>query len=182
MCWSVIIGKDITSARRIFFRASINDIRRIIMAKMHTKRKGKSASTRPIRTEPPEWCKISADEVITITLDLWKQGVSTSEIGMILRDRYGVPDAKLITGKKITTILKEHNVTPNVPEDLTNLIVKALKLRKHLSVNKKDVHNKRSLNLTESKIRRLVKYYHQEKVLPRDWFYKPETAEMMITR
>ena len=26
------------------------------------------------------------------------------------------------------------------------------------------------------------KYYKQEKVLPRDWFYKPETAEMMITR
>ena len=69
----------------------------------------------------------------------------------------------LLQAKKITTILKEHNVTPNVPEDLTNLIVKALKLRKHLSVNKKDVHNKRSLNLTESKIRRLVKYYHQEK-------------------
>ena len=77
-----------------------------------------------------------------------------AEIGMILRDRYGVPDAKLITGKKVTTILKENNVASNVPEDLTNLIVKALKLRKHLSVNKKDVHNKRSLNLTESKIQK----------------------------
>jgi small subunit ribosomal protein S15 len=101
---------------------------------------------------------------------------------MVLRDRYGVPDAKLITGKKITAILKENSVSPNLPEDLTNLIVKALKLRKHLSTNKNDVHNKRSLNLTESKIRRLVKYYQQEKILPRDWFYKPETAEMMITR
>jgi small subunit ribosomal protein S15 len=152
------------------------------MAKMHTKRKGKSSSTKPKRTEPPEWSKISSDEVISIILDLWKQGISTSEIGMILRDRHGVPDAKLITSKKITTILRENNVASNIPEDLTNLIVKALKLRKHISVNKKDVHNKRSLNLTESKIRRLVKYYQQEKVLPRDWFYKPETAEMMITR
>lgn len=152
------------------------------MAKMHTKRKGKSSSTRPIRTEAPEWCKISSEEVTSIILDLWKQGVSTAEIGMTLRDRYGVPDSKLITGKKITTILKENNVALNVPEDLTNLIVKALRLRKHLSINKNDVHNKRALNLTESKIRRLVKYYQQEKVLPRDWFYKPETAEMMITR
>ena len=152
------------------------------MAKMHTKRKGKSASTRPNKQSRLEWCKVSADEVISITLDLWKQGIPTSEIGMVLRDRHGVPDAKLITGKKITAILKENNVAPNIPEDLTNLIIKALKLRKHLSTNKKDVHNKRSLNLTESKIRRLVKYYHQEKVLPRDWFYKPETAEMMITR
>jgi len=96
------------------------------MAKMHTKRKGKSSSTRPIRTEPPEWCKISAEEVTSIVLDLWKQGVSTAEIGMTLRDRYGVPDAKLITGKKVTTILKENNVASNLPEDLTNLIVKAL--------------------------------------------------------
>jgi small subunit ribosomal protein S15 len=101
---------------------------------------------------------------------------------MILRDRYGVPNAKFFTGKKIKKIPKENSVAPNIPEDLTNLIVKALGLRKHLSTNKKDVHNKRSLNLTESKIRRLVKYYKQEKVLPRDWFYKPETAEMMITR
>ncbi|RPJ73923.1 MAG: 30S ribosomal protein S15, partial [Alphaproteobacteria bacterium] len=92
------------------------------MAKMHTKRKGKSASTRPNRTEPPEWCKVGADEVVSITLDLWKQGVSTAEIGMVLRDRHGVPDAKLITGNKITTILKENNVAPNIPEDLTNLI------------------------------------------------------------
>ncbi|MCQ1535449.1 30S ribosomal protein S15 [Methanosarcina sp. KYL-1] len=152
------------------------------MAKMHTRRKGKSCATRPNRTEAPEWCKMSAEEVTTVVLDLWKQGVATAEIGMILRDRYGVPDAKLVTGKKITTILKDNNVAPSVPEDLYNLIVKALNLRKHLSINKKDVHNRRSLQLTESKIRRLVKYYHQEKVLPKDWFYKPETAEMMITR
>ncbi|MFY1112381.1 MAG: 30S ribosomal protein S15 [Methanosarcinaceae archaeon] len=152
------------------------------MAKMHTRSKGKSSSTRPNRTEVPEWCKVSAEEATGVVLDLWKQGVATSEIGMILRDRYGVPDVKLLTGKKITAILKENNVAPNVPEDLYNLIVKALGLRKHLAINKKDVHNKRSLQLTESKIRRLVKYYHQEKVLPKEWLYKPETAEMMITR
>ena len=105
------------------------------MAKMHTKRKGKSSSTRPNRTEPPEWCKIGADEVTTITLDLWKQGVSTSEIGMILRDRYGVPDAKLVTGKKITTILKENNVAPNLPEARADNVVTALGLRNRISTN-----------------------------------------------
>ncbi|MDD4331910.1 MAG: 30S ribosomal protein S15 [Methanosarcinaceae archaeon] len=152
------------------------------MAKMHSRRKGKSSSTRPQRTEVPEWCKMSAEEVNSVVLDLWKQGVSTAEIGMILRDRYGVPDVKLLTGKKITTILKENNVAPSVPEDLYNLIVKALKLRKHMALNKKDVHNKRALILTESKIRRLVKYYHKAKVLPVEWVYNPETAEMMITR
>ena len=152
------------------------------MAKMHTKRKGKSGSKKPLRTEVPEWANVSAEDTASIILTLWKQGVPTSQIGMILRDQYGVGDVKLLTGKKITQILKENEVAPHVPEDLSNLIIKALRLRKHLAANKHDLHNKRSLQLTESKIRRLVKYYHSTKVLPMDWLYKPETAEMMLSR
>ena len=152
------------------------------MAKMHTRTKGKSGSTRPIRTESPAWSTATAEEITTVILDMWKLGNSTSVIGMHLRDNYGVPDVKLATGKKITDILKENDEAPNVPEDLYNLIVKAIGMRKHLVANHKDVHNKRSLQSTESKIRRLVKYYQSTKVLPADWKYKPETAEMLITR
>jgi len=149
---------------------------------MHTKRKGKSGSKKPLRTEVPDWVSVSAEEAEKIVLGLWKQGVPTSQIGMILRDQYGVGDFKLLTGKKITQALKDNEVAPRIPEDLTNLIVKALRLRKHLGANKHDLHNKRSLQLTESKIRRLVKYYHSTKVLPTDWVYKPDTAEMMLSR
>ncbi|WNY26360.1 30S ribosomal protein S15 [Methanolapillus ohkumae] len=152
------------------------------MAKMHTKRKGKAGSKKPLRTEVPEWVNVSSEDTVKIILDLWKQGIPTSEIGMILRDQYGVGDVRLVTGKKITQILKENQTGPRVPEDLANLIMKALGLRKHLAANKKDLHNKRSLQLTESKIRRLVNYYHETKVLPMDWVYKPETAEVMLTR
>lgn len=152
------------------------------MAKMHTRKKGKAGSTRPIRTEPPTWSPMSADEITKVILDLWKQGNSTSEIGMILRDQYGVPDVKVATGIKTTQILVKNNVAPNVPEDLRNLIVKAIGIRKHLVINTKDVHNRRSLQSTESKIRRLVKYYQSTKMLPKEWKYKPETAEMLITR
>ncbi|KAB3548078.1 MAG: 30S ribosomal protein S15, partial [ANME-2 cluster archaeon] len=45
-----------------------------------------------------------------------------------------------------------------------------------------DVHNKRALQLTESKIRRLVKYYRRTGTLPKDWVYRADTAEMLITR
>ena len=152
------------------------------MAKMHTRKKGQSGSTRPIRTETPAWSTVTEEEITKVTLDLWKQGVSTSEIGMIFRDKYGVPDVKLATGKKLTAILKENEVAPGVPEDLYNLIVKAIGLRKHVEANNNDVHNKRPLQLTESKIRRLVKYYKANKVLPAEWKYKPETAEMLITK
>ncbi len=82
----------------------------------------------------------------------------------------------------MTGILKEQNVAPEIPEDLQNLMRKALRVRKHIELNKKDVHNKRALQLTESKIRRLVKYYRREKVLAMDWRYKPEIAEFVLRR
>lgn len=152
------------------------------MAKMHTRRKGQSRSTRPLRFNPPEWSDLSTEEIEKVAVELAGQGKSTAEIGTVLRDTYGVSDVKLATGKKITQILREHGVAPKLPEDLTNLIVKALSLRRHLEANPKDLHNKRSLHNMESKIRRLVKYYKNEGVLPEDWAYKPETAEMMISR
>ncbi len=101
---------------------------------------------------------------------------------MILRDQHGIPDAALVTKRKITQTIKDSGIALNVPEDMRNLIVKALRLRTHLAENKKDVHNKRALQLTESKIRRLVKYYRRTGVLPSDWVYRPDTAEMLITR
>lgn len=150
------------------------------MAKMHTRRKGKSGSKRPLRTEIPEWNQLSSDEAKELVASMWSQGISTSEIGMILRDQYGVGDVRLLTGLTITGILSEKEVAPRVPEDLANLILKALKLRKHLETNKNDFHNKRSLQLTESKIRRLVKYYHKTGVLSETWVYNPATAEVML--
>lgn len=152
------------------------------MAKMHSRRKGKSCSKKPIKNEIPKWCNYTKEDTIKLILDLWKQGISTSKIGMVLRDQYGIGSIKLITGCSITRILRENNEYTHVPEDLTNLILKTIRLRKHLNQNKKDVHNKRALQLTESKVRRLVKYYHNTKILNKDWVYKPETAEVMLTR
>lgn len=149
---------------------------------MHTRRKGQSGSTRPIRTEPPEWSNTSKEEIEKTITQLAAQGKSSSEIGIILRDRYGVPDVTLVTGKKMVAIMKEGNVAPKIPEDMNNLIVKVLELKKHIDQNPKDVHNKRSLNNMESKIRRLGKYYRREGILPKDWKYSIERAEMLISR
>ncbi|MDY6965475.1 MAG: 30S ribosomal protein S15 [Halobacteriota archaeon] len=152
------------------------------MARMYSRRKGKSRSTRPLRASSPEWLDQSPEEIEKAVVELRGQGHSTAKIGTILRDRYGVPDVSLATGKKITGILKENDKAPNVPEDLENLIVKALRMRRHLDINPKDLHNKRSLQLTESKVRRLVKYYKRQGLLPADWSYKPQTAEVLITQ
>ena len=150
------------------------------MARMHARRKGKSGSTRVTRKKHPEWSSLNPREVETRVLELAKTGKSTSEIGLILRDQYAVPDVRLATGKKITRILENNGIKSEIPEELTNLIQTALTLRKHLETNKKDLKNKRNLQLTESKIRRFTKYYHSEKKLPTGWKYSPKQAKLMF--
>jgi len=152
------------------------------MARMHTRRKGQAGSKKPMRTEPPKWSNTNKEEIENTIAQLASGGKGSSEIGMILRDRYGVPDVTLVTGKKIGQILKEKNVAPKVPEDIQSIILNVLDLNKHLLKNKKDVHNKRSLNNMISKIRRLEKYYHREGVLPEDWKFSIQRAEMLISR
>ncbi|MGB2728736.1 MAG: 30S ribosomal protein S15 [Halobacteriota archaeon] len=154
------------------------------MARMYARKRGKSGSKRPfsfkLRKAAPEWVELTAEEVEKKVVALYERGLSTSEVGIALRDSNGVPSVALVTGKKITVILKEENIVPEIPESLQNLMRKALRMRKHIEDNKKDLHNKRALQLTESKIRRLVKYYRREKVLPEDWKYKPEIAEFIM--
>lgn len=151
------------------------------MARMHARRKGKSGSKHPVeRKQHPEWSALNPREVESHVIDLAKEGKSTSEIGMILRDQYAVPDIKLVTGKSITKILEANNIKPEIPEDIRNLISTALSLRKHLETNKKDLHNKRSLHLTESKVRRLAKYYIRTGKLPEKWKYSPAQAKLLF--
>lgn len=152
------------------------------MARMHARRRGISRSVRPYRTVTPEWSNQDKDAIVKQIVDMRKQGMASAEIGLVLRDKFGVPSVKLVTGKKIDQILKDNDMRSEIPEDLRNLIQKALGMRKHLSENKKDLHNKRQLTLTESKVRRLVKYYVKSKRLPTGWVYKPETAEILLSR
>ena len=152
------------------------------MARMHARRKGKSGSKRVYRDSPPEWVELSPEQVEKKVVELYEMGYQTSQIGMILRDTYGIPSVRQVTGKKITQILKEHGKEITIPEDLRNLMIKALRLREHLKEHRKDFHNKRGLQLTEAKIHRLVKYYRAEKVLPGDWKYDPEKVKILLTR
>jgi small subunit ribosomal protein S15 len=111
---------------------------------------------------------------------LAKEGHQPAMIGLILRDQYGVPLVKSLTGKPITQILREHDQALRVPEDLFQLIKHAVALRRHLEARKKDLHSAYGLRLVESKVRRLVKYYRNQGVLPTDWKYTPEQAALLI--
>ncbi len=139
-----------------------------------SKEKGKSHSTRPPHPTKPSWLKYTPTEVEELVVSLAKKGYPPSMIGIILRDQYGIPLVKAVTGKKISRILKEHGLAPEIPEDLYNLMKRAAKIRRHLEEHPKDYHSKRGLQLVESKIHRLAKYYKRKGILPPDWKYKPE--------
>jgi small subunit ribosomal protein S15 len=128
----------------------------------------------------PEWIEYSNEEIEELILKLTKEGNSTSMIGIILRDQYGIPDVKLVTGEKITKILEKHGQGLEYPEDLMNLIRRAVNIREHLDENPKDLHTRRGLRIIESKIRRLVRYYTREGVLPEGWRYDPRSAALLV--
>lgn len=151
------------------------------MARMHARRKGKSGSSKLYtRKDHPKWSSLKPREVESHVLELAKKGHESSQIGIILRDQFAVPDVKIATGKKISKILAENKMQSEIPEDLKNLIQKSLKIRSHLESNRKDVINKRNLQLTESKVRRLGKYYKRKHVLPEKWKYSPKQAKLLF--
>ncbi len=150
------------------------------MARMHSRDKGKSRSTKPVVKKAPSWVKYGSNEIELLVAKYAKDGKTSSQIGTYLRDEYGIPDVKLIVGKSITQIMTEKKVAKKLPEDLMNLMKKVLKIREHLESNKKDQPAVRGLRLTESKILRLVKYYKSTGRLDKSWNYDPKNIKMFI--
>lgn len=150
------------------------------MARIYSRRKGKSRSKRPIKRVKPSWVAHDAKVVEQLVVKLAKSGKTAAEIGLILRDSYGIPDVKAITKKRIMHVLKENKLSPNIPYDLKSLIKKDIVIMKHLEINKHDMTARRGLILTESKIKRLAKYYKSKKVLPENWIYDRSKAKVLV--
>lgn len=150
------------------------------MARIYARKRGKSRSKPPVRTSSPYWVAYSADEIEEIILRLNKEGLSKSQIGITLRDQYGVPDVHLVTGRKITKVLDDNEIKEDFPEDFLQLMRKAVNLRDHLGKNRSDVGAHGGLALIEAKIRRLQRYYWKTGAIPREWRYDPEKAALLV--
>jgi small subunit ribosomal protein S15 len=149
------------------------------MARMYSRNKGKAGSKKPQESQS-SWIRYKPKEVELLIVKFAKSGLWPSQIGLQLRDTYGIPDVKKLTDKTITQILIEKKLAKQTPEDLAALIRRSIVLRKHLGINKKDMGAKRGLQLTESKIRRMAKYYINSNKLPQDWKYDPKRAELAM--
>lgn len=141
------------------------------MAKMHSRARGRSGSKKPLVDTPKSWVSYSSDEVEQLVVKLSKSGKTSAQIGLALRDSYGIPDVKTITKKGVSKILSDNKLSPKVPEDLFSLLKKSEYLNKHIKKNTKDIASRRGLILTESKIRRLTKYYKRTGLLPATWIH-----------
>lgn len=143
------------------------------------KPRGISHSVRPVSKRPPIWCRYQPEEVEALVVKLTKEGYNPSQIGTVLRDQYGIPLVKYITGRSITKIQKDADVAQPIPPDFESLLRKAARIHAYLEKNPKDLHNRRALQLIEARIRKLAKYYIRKGVLPKDWKYSSKTIAFL---
>ncbi|MFH1821426.1 MAG: 30S ribosomal protein S15 [Methanobacteriota archaeon] len=123
--------------------------------------------------------EMSASEVESLVVKLGKEGIPTSKIGLALRDQHAVPSVKEATGKSVKKILEAHDVKTELPEELTSVILNAVRIYSHLSRNPKDFGTKRSLERVEARINKLAAYYKREGILPANWRYNRERAALL---
>ena len=150
------------------------------MSRIHSGHKGRAGSHRPYPLTKPAWVTISKDELVEQAVQLSKTGISAAQIGLTLRDAYGVPSARAVTGKRLGGLLKESGVAPEIPDDLQALLKRVVHLQRHLETHPKDLSNRRGLTLMESRIRRLARYYRQRKRIPDTWRYTAAAAALQV--
>lgn len=150
------------------------------MSRIHSGHKGRAGSHRPYPLTKPEWVTATTEEVTTQAVQLSKSGLLAARIGQTLRDGYGVPSARAVTGKRLSALLAENGVRPEIPDDLQSLLKRVVHLQRHLETHPKDLSNRRGLVLMESRIRRLARYYRQHHRIPETWRYSAAGAALQV--
>ena len=148
------------------------------MGRIHTHRHGKSHSIRPATLSIPSWKTLGPKEIEELVIKYTKDGLTPSQIGIKFRDQHAIPLIKPITKKSIGEILEENDLKSEMPEDLENIVKRAVGLQKHLKVNRGDYRNVRSLELLEAKVHRLSVYYKRIGRIPKTWKYKAVVAQL----
>jgi small subunit ribosomal protein S15 len=151
------------------------------MGRMHASGRGRSGSTKPFVSTTPDWSNNDKSAVEEIILELARKGHTSAEIGLILRDQHAVPNVRLLLGERIGQVLVRNDINPEIPEDLMNLMRKALRMLDHLNGNRKDIHNRRQLELVESRIRRLSRYLKGTGALDSEWVYKRDQLRLAVS-
>lgn len=94
------------------------------------------------KSEKPSWVALKPVDLEKIVIDLAKQGETPAKIGLILRDKHGVPKAKML-GKRISQIIKESG--QEIPTEKSYVDAEIKTLVGHMALHKHDYSAQRSL-------------------------------------
>jgi small subunit ribosomal protein S15 len=111
------------------------------------------------KLDKPVWVKMKEPELKKIILEL-SEKYAPSQIGIILRDQYGIPTTKVF-GKKLKAYMIELGIERN--EDLENAEKKVEGLKEHLKHNVTDRHAKHKLQHSQSRLNITRKYFARKK-------------------
>lgn len=103
----------------------------------------------------PTWVKMKEPELKKVILELSEKH-APSQIGIILRDQYGIPTTKVF-GKKLKAYMQELGIERN--EDLENAEKKVDGLKEHLKNNITDRSAKHKLQHAQSRLNIVKKYF-----------------------
>jgi small subunit ribosomal protein S15 len=150
------------------------------VSRIHSGRKGRAGSHRPFPLTKPEWVTLSAEEVVSQAVQLAKGGGGAAHVGQVLRDSYGIPSVRAVTGRRLAPLLAAQGLAPEIPDDLEALLKRVVHLQRHLETHPNDLANRRGLTLMESRIRRLARYYRQRRRIPEGWRYSAAGAALQV--
>ena len=102
----------------------------------------------------PVWLKMTEEEMKKLILELSERH-QPAQIGLILRDQYGVPTTKIF-GKKLSAYLREAG--KNEFFEVKNIEKKVEKIKEHMKNNKQDKKAKHKFQKANSKLNALRKY------------------------
>ena len=102
---------------------------------------------------------MTLEEVEAIVEKLAKEGITTEKIGLILRDQYGIPTAKIF-GKKLSAMLKGK---PGYKDaTFENAQKKFKRIKVHLEKHHGDKKSRRALEIRTARVRKLKKYVEKK--------------------
>jgi len=107
------------------------------------------------KMDKPTWVKMKEPELKKVIAELAEKN-APSQIGIILRDQYGIPTTKIF-GKKLNSYLKEMGIDRK--ESLENAELKVEKMKEHLKKNVTDRNGKHKFQKAQSHLNTLKKYH-----------------------
>jgi small subunit ribosomal protein S15 len=105
--------------------------------------------------EKPTWVKMKEPELKTLIVEL-SEKYAPSQVGIILRDQYGIPTTKVF-GKKLKAYYQDLGIERN--EDLENADKKVTNLKEHLKNNITDRKAKHKLQKAQARLNITKKYF-----------------------